>query len=599
MLLEAIYHRPKQNWCYAYDQETLHVRIRTKRNDISKVTLVWGDKYRFDTYKYETEMTVFASDRLFDYWEASVKPPFRRFTYGFLIHGDNEQVWFDEKGFSDEISDDIPTYFNFPYMNKPDIHEPPAWVKEAVFYQIFPERFANGDPSLDPEHVEEWGGTPTPYNYFGGDIQGVIDHLDHLQKLGVTCIYFTPLFESPTNHKYDTIDYMKIDPQFGDEEKLKELVRECHQRDMKVMLDAVFNHSGRLFEPFQDVIKHGPDSKYADWFIIREFPIDVVDDIPTYDTFSFERNMPKFNTENPEVKEYLLNVARYWIEEVGIDSWRLDVANEVDHQFWREFRQAVKEINPDVYILGEIWHDSMMWLQGDQFDAVMNYLFTNSVLDFFAKDAVDSKQFAEAIYSLQAFYPQHISEVMFNLLDSHDTPRLLHMCQEDKRKMKLAALFQLTYTGAPCIYYGDEFGLTGENDPGCRKCMVWEEKDQDLDLFDFYRNLIALRRMYPAFRTGSLTFLQAEAEDKRLVYERRDEHHSFIIAVNNEDKAQTISFPLDQGRYEDVWAGDPFTHEQGLYSVSLQPYDFVILKKQLKSTEVPEGSAPFANAACN
>ncbi|CAM3446215.1 alpha-glycosidase [Marinicrinis lubricantis] len=579
MLLEAVFHRPKMNWSYAVDRETIHLRIRTKRGDAKQITVVYGDKYRFDKLRDTAPMEKFASDQLFDYWQTAVKPPFRRLVYGFLLESENETIWFDEKGFAEDVSKNVNTYFNFPFLNAIDVHEPPAWVKDAVFYQIFPERFANGDPSNDPDNVEPWGGQPKYNNFFGGDLQGVIDHLDHLQELGINAIYFTPIFEATTNHKYDTTDYMKIDPHFGDVETMKRLVSDCHARGIRVMLDAVFNHSGGRFQPFLDVQEKGEASAYKDWFHIREFPVSVVDGVPTYDAFAFEPHMPKLNTEHPEVQAYLLKVARYWIEEIGIDGWRLDVANEVDHQFWREFRKTVKDANPEAYILGEIWHDSLMWLQGDQFDAVMNYLFTNAVLDFFTKDAMDSKQFADDIQALQAKYPQPITEVMFNLLDSHDTARLLHMCSDDKRRMKLAALFQLTYSGAPCIYYGDEIGLTGANDPDCRRCMEWDKDKQDSELFDFYKNLISLRKEHAALRTGSLKFLYAPSKEQVLVYERRDQQAVFVIAMNAAESNQSITFPLEQGRYEEVFTGEALSSDGTDASIELPAYGYTVYKK--------------------
>src|SRR5699024_5658775 len=209
---------------------------------------------------------------------------------------------------------------------------------------------------------------------------GIIKHLDYLVDLGINGIYFTPIFKAHSNHKYDTIDYMEIDPQFGDKSTFKELVKACHEKGIRIMLDAVFNHSGYYFSQFQDVLEKGENSKYKNWFHIKDFPIQT-DPVPNFDSFAFTSHMPKLNTEHPDVKQYLLDVATYWIKEFDIDGWRLDVANEVDHQFWREFRTAVKSVKQDVYILGEIWHDSMPWLQGDQFDAVMNYPFTNSAIE--------------------------------------------------------------------------------------------------------------------------------------------------------------------------------------------------------------------------
>ncbi|MFX3632500.1 MAG: alpha-glycosidase [Candidatus Pristimantibacillus sp.] len=546
MLLEAIYHRPKQNWAYAYDGRTLHIRIRTKRDDVDSVEAIVGDKYAWEQTTIDVPMTILSSDSLFDYWETSVVPPYRRLRYAFRLTSGKEQLILSESGFHEELPENSNSFYDFPYINPIDVFAPPAWVKDAVFYQIFPERFANGDPSLNPKVTEEWGGEPTPRNFFGGDLQGVIDHLDHLNELGVNAVYFTPLFEATTNHKYDTEDYLQVDRHFGTNEKLKELVDLCHARGIRVLLDAVFNHAGRTFPPFVDVLENGQQSKYADWFYVREWPLQVIDSIPTYETFAFEPMMPKLNTEHPDVKEYLFKVAQYWIQEIGIDGWRLDVANEVDHQFWREFRAKVKEVNPEAYILGEIWHDSIMWLQGDQFDAVMNYPFTNAVLDFFAYETLDAKSFVDAIGAQLAAYPQQVTETAFNLLDSHDTPRLLTICEDDTDKMKLAALFQLTYPGVPCIYYGDEVGINGDGDPGCRKCMVWDPEEQNLPLLQFYQQTIALRHKHAALRSTDIRFLQANAGDGVIIYERREGTERIIIAINARAEATSITAKLNE-----------------------------------------------------
>ncbi|WP_127531502.1 alpha-glycosidase [Paenibacillus kobensis] len=585
MLQEAIYHRPKLNWAFAYDAETIYLRIRTKRGDVTSVETIYGDKYAWSQTMNTAEMSIFASDELFDYWEASVKPPFRRLRYAFkLTDSHGETMILTEQTFQSELPEDSLTFFDYPYMNPADLFNPPAWVKDAVFYQLFPERFANGDPSINPPGVEPWGGVPTPGNFFGGDLQGVIDHLDHLSELGITAIYFNPLFAAPTNHKYDTSDYMKVDPQFGTNELLKQLVDECHARGIRVLLDAVFNHSGRTFAPFVDVVNNGASSRYADWFHVREWPIAVKNGIPSYETFAFERNMPKLNTENTEVKQYLLGVAKYWIEEIGVDGWRLDVANEVDHHFWREFRQTVKSVNPDAYILGEIWHDSLMWLQGDQFDAVMNYPLTNAILDFVAYGKRDAKQFADAIGRQLAEYPLQATESAFNLLGSHDTPRLLTICGGSEQKTKLASLFLLTFPGVPCIYYGDEFGMDGDGDPGCRKCMVWDEEQQNRDLFAFYRELIALRKSSPALRGTGLSFASAEAGSSLLAYERVLANERLLIVMNVSEERAVYSLPDSPAS---AWtyrmtSGASLKTGNAAAELTLEPLGFAVLQLQSK-----------------
>jgi cyclomaltodextrinase len=302
--------------------------------------------------------------------------------------------------------------------------------------------------------------------------------------------------------------------------------------------------------------------------------------MPNFDTFAFTPMMPKLNTENPEVKEYLLRAASYWIEEIGIDGWRLDVANEVDHRFWRDFRAVVKRANPEVYILGEVWHNSLAWLQGDQFDAVMNYPITNIALDFFAKGSIDAYQFASGIDSIHSAYPLSVNEVAFNLLDSHDTPRLLTMSGGDRQRMMLAAVFQLTYYGAPCIYYGDEVGMGGENDPDCRRTMVWERNKQDRALFSFYKKMIELRKKHRALRDGTFTFLLAKAGRKEIAYERRDKENDFVIIMNTNEQGSLIKLEVFDGVWSNVFTGKEYVVKKGDLQVKLGSLDFMILWKK-------------------
>ncbi|MBT2734634.1 alpha-glycosidase [Bacillus sp. ISL-7] len=584
MLKEAVYHRPKNNFAYAYDNKTLHIRLRAKKGDLKKVFLIYGDPYQWTKdgwTNFTKPMTLEGSDELFDYWFAEVKPEFRRLRYGFELYSNTESAVFGERGFVDKDPRDSSFYFCFPFLNPIDVFKAPEWVKNTVWYQIFPERFANGNPELNPEGTLPWGSQdPEPDTFFGGDFEGIIENIDHLVKLGITGIYFTPIFKAATNHKYDTIDYMEIDPQFGDKETFKQLVEVCHKNGIRVMLDAVFNHSGFYFDAFQDVLEKQEKSNYKDWFHLKEFPVQAFPE-PNYDTFAFTHMMPKLNTEHPEVKEYLLNVAKYWIEEFDIDGWRLDVANEVDHEFWRGFRKTVKAIKPDAYILGEIWHDSMPWLQGDQFDAVMNYPFTNASLDFFAKDKINAEELAHQLTNVLISYPKNVNEVAFNLLGSHDTPRVLTVCDENIDKLKLLFLFQLSFIGTPCIYYGDEIGLTGENDPGCRKCMNWDEEEQNLELFHTVQKLISLRKEYAAFRNeGKFTFLETNADTNHIIYSKQSAGETIIIAINNSADKLGVTIPYDfTGKSPvDLWNNKPLRETS---KVELPPYGFSII--QLKN----------------
>ncbi|EOP66716.1 neopullulanase [Bacillus cereus VDM006] len=585
MFKEAIYHRPKDNYAYAYDEKTLHIRLRTKKNDVDIASLIHGDPYEWQDGKWITAnipMKKSGSTDLFDYWFVSIEPNFKRLRYGFELKNNTETIVYTERGFFPETpNDDVGNFFCFPFIHEQDVFRTPSWIKDTVWYQIFPERFANGDPSCNPADTLPWGSTdPTTTNFFGGDFAGVIQHLDYLVKLGISGIYFTPIFTAHSNHKYDTIDYMEIDPQFGTKETFKKLVNACHKRGIKVMLDAVFNHSGYFFDKFQDVLKKGKQSRYTNWFHIHEFPI-VTEPLPNYDTFAFTPYMPKLNTAHPDVKEYLLKVGRYWVREFHIDGWRLDVANEVDHRFWREFRSEIKAINPEVYILGEIWHDAQPWLQGDQFDAVMSYPVTNALLSYFANETIGASEFMEQITASLHSYSMNVNEAAFHLLDSHDTPRVLTTCKGNKNKVKLLYVFHLSFIGSPCVYYGDEIGMDGGMDPGCRKCMVWDEDKQDTVLFKHIQTLISLRRQYKAFGGhGLFQCIEANDEQGYISYTKiyGEETIFFVLNPTNQEISAPIPFDIAGKKIVNLYTNEEFSAEADSLQVALPPYGFSILK---------------------
>ncbi|MER2079197.1 glycoside hydrolase family 13 protein [Psychrobacillus psychrotolerans] len=546
----AIFHRPTDNFAYLLDDRTLQLRLKTKKNDVTSVSLIFGDPYIWRNGEWQFSkmpMNLVGNDGLHDYWETEAFAATKRLRYGFQLTSLTEETIYTEKGFFDSIPTDSDYYFCFPYLHENELFQAPQWVKDTVWYQIFPERFGNGNPSINPKNTKAWGSEPPAVNnFFGGDFAGVTAHLDHLTDIGVNGIYFTPVFEAASNHKYDTIDYMEIDPQFGDADALKELITQCHSRGIKVMLDAVFNHSGYYFPPFQDVLKNGESSLYKDWFHIHSFPV-LGGEKPNYGAFGFVDSMPKLNTANPEVKKYLLEVGTYWINEFDIDGWRLDVANEVDQPFWREFRKTVKEAKPDVYILGEIWHDSMPWLRGDQFDAVMNYPFKTNVLNLLAKNSINSKQFAENMSKVYYSYPKTVFDFTFNLVGSHDTARILTECNDNINITKQVFTILLTFMGTPCIYYGDEIGLTGGQDPGCRECMDWDENNHQLELKNHIQTLIALRTKEKLLANeGSITFVHPTEANGIFGYKKHNATKTIIVLLNPSSDEQQYALDRDQ-----------------------------------------------------
>lgn len=504
MDLAAIYHRPDSEFAFLYQPDRLRVRLQTASNDVEAVYLVYGDPYILVDGSWQPKTIRMQQGLITDlacFWTIELTIDRRRLAYAFQVIGvDGTSTFYGDQG-PGPILPKTDACFRMPYFQEIDRAKVPEWVKQTVWYQVFPERFANGDPTNDPDGTLPWTNeAPQAQDFYGGDLQGVIDHLDHLVALGINGLYLNPIFMAPSNHKYDTRDYRMVDPHFGNDETLRQLITACHQRGIKVMLDAVFNHLGDQSPQWQDVIQNGAASRYADWFHIRDFPVryqpgrnfEYATDI-TYDVFATTPHMPKLNTANPEVQAYLLSIARYWIEAFDIDAWRLDVANEVDHHFWKKFRQVCDAAKPDFYILGEIWHSAQSWLSGDEFSAVMNYAYTDAILDYFIHKKIPLHQMVSKLNRQLMLYRDQINQVQFNILDSHDTPRLLTMANDNRRLMRQTMAFMYLQPGVPCLYYGDEYGMTGVDDPANRKCMVWDPVDQDQAMYQFVKQLIGLR----------------------------------------------------------------------------------------------------------
>lgn len=581
----------------------------------------------------------------------------------------------------------------------------PEWAKKAVWYQIFPERFANGDTTNDPKGIDLAGGWPyvipedwhiSPWTSdwyktqpweatnkfdfygdagmrrYGGDLQGVLNRLDYLQELGINAIYFNPLFESPSLHKYDASMYHHIDNNFGPypegdrkmwaagnpadpaswkwtsaDKLFLKLISECHKRGMKVIIDGVFNHVGNTFWAFQDVVKNQEKSPYKDWFYINSF------DNPATDSNEFNysgwygvKDLPELREdENGLVagpREHIHDIVKRWMDPNddgnpadGIDGWRLDVADMVSINFWRDFRKWVKGINPQAYITGEVWwqdwnHDKMFnaapWLQGDAFDAVMNYRFTRAVKDFVIdkKKHVSAEAFRDSIKQQERDYSKDNLYVLMNLLGSHDTERLASLIvnpdhwydhhqnpnkrkdfdvrkpnAEEIQKQKLCAGIQMTMPGAPMIYYGDEAGMWGGDDPDCRKPMVWQDMTYetetthpfglkrepdpvkfDQDLFDWYKKLISIRKSDDLFSLGDLKFFNS-GNFNILIFSRKLGDEEAIVIVNSSDQSIQLDFsnPELPGKEEmtDLITEVKCPLKDKNIKTELKPYQIVIL----------------------
>lgn len=440
----------------------------------------------------------------------------------------------------------------------------PKWVKNAIFYQIFPDRFAIGELNPKPNNLEPWESPPTISGFKGGNLVGVMDKLDYLEDLGINAIYFNPIFQSASNHRYHTHDYFRVDPLLGDNDLFKSLLTESHRRGIKIVLDGVFNHASRGFYQFNHLLECGSNSPYIDWFHPHRFPVDAYSGKPNYECWAGLPALPKFNTNNKEVRDYLFKVARYWLD-MGIDGWRLDVPGDIaDPEFWRDFRKLVKDINSEAYLVGEIPWQAEDWLQGDKFDGVMNYQFTQACLAYFGGHEIDpnlsvnlmglpqtqpwdGKQFGARVTDLISIYPQDAVYAQLNLLSSHDMPRFLSLVSNQVQDLRLAILFQMTYPGAPCIYYGDEIGMKNglhRNPEDSRYAFSWNQATWNHELYDFVQLCIRLRKSNSAITSG--IFKVIATDDNKFTYIRQTEKQTLVIVINNTHTPNILELDLKQ-----------------------------------------------------
>ena len=535
MEYSAIFHDMDKRFCYAIEKDLFVIRVQVKKDDMKEIILHYEDKYipmeREDTRK-TIVMKKVATSQFHDYYEAQVRMHLICLRYFFeFTDMQGERVYYGNYEFDKEYITNRDRMFDCPQnLREEEMFEVPDWAANKVVYQIFPSRFA----ASQPVDKKLWYKAPiTPMDDLHGDFRGIIDHLDHIQDLGIDVIYMTPSFKSNSCHKYDTIDYYEIDPSFGTKEELKELVQKAHDRGMKVVMDAVFNHTGKEFFAFKDILEKGEKSKYLDWYYIDELPLKGKwGEIPNFLCFGYYGGMPKLNLKNPEVEKYMTDIACYWIRECDIDGWRLDVGDEISHFFWKRFRRAIKAVKKDMLIIGEIWHYAGDFLEGDEWDTVMNYPFYLNLIDLLADEKISVSQFVQNLGYLKGRLHKKCYPLMWNLIDSHDTARFLHLCKDNKKKQHLAAAFQLLLPGMPMIYYGDEYGMPGANDPDCRRGMYWDEEYQDKEMFEWYKRLLQVRKAHTCIVEGELAEAITRDEDETIVLIRKNGEETIALIFN-------------------------------------------------------------------
>ena len=483
------------------------------------------------------------------------------------------------------------------------LERPPAWVADAVFYQVFPDRFAMSDGLEKPNGLEKWSAPPTIHGYKGGDLAGIADRLDWLTELGITAIYLNPIFQSGSNHRYHTHDYYRVDPLLGGNAAFDELLGACHARGVRVILDGVFNHASRGFFQFHDVLENGRDSPYADWFHIHGWPLHPYSQShpANYEAWWGLKALPKFNTDNPQVREYLMEVGEYWMRK-GIDGWRLDVPEEIGTPgFWEEFRQRVRTINPEAYIVGEVWGDASSYIAtGERFDATMNYQWTAATISYIVggrldhstrldnplyavAPPLDAAGYRDRIAWLLDRYPEEATLANLNLLDSHDTARIRSIASGDVDSVILSLVLLLTFPGAPCIYYGTEVGLRGGKDPDSRRTFPWKQKAAwNTEILTATRELVALRHQHAALRSPHYRSLWPMGPgDGTMAYafERWSEDDRIVVIINAGDATESHPVPYETvaSNYAEIlWGSAEFELGKNHVRVTLPPRSAVI-----------------------
>ncbi len=509
----------------------------------------------------------------FAYWQASYQPPSHLFRYTFAFRdGGGRAVYLVPAGVANAVERIDRWTFDAGRARRVDV---PDWAQGAVIYQIFPERFASGDDALTPAGADPWGADPHWLRFQGGDLAGIAERAGYLAGLGVDAVYLNPIFTAPSTHRYDTADYYQVDPALGGNEALAALVDALHAHDVRLVLDASFNHCSPAFFAFADVLENGEASEYAGWFRVNDWPPRVrLRSVPghwsqgdayreylatlpgaglaveeadgpgpavetTYEAWYGVPTLPRIDLSHHGARRYFLDVAAHWLREFDIDGWRMDVARYADFDFWPEFRDACRAVKTDSYLLAEVMGDAGPWLQGDAFDATMNYTFRELCLDYFATRTSSTAEFTAGFQAMLARYAPAVNAANQNLLSSHDKPRFRHLAGEDRAALAAATIFQMTAPGAPGLYYGDEVGMTGGEEPASRGAFPWhDEASWDRQQLTLVRELGALRRAHPALRHGD--WRPVPRDDDLLAYRRSAGTTTLQVTVNRGPAVQEV-----------------------------------------------------------
>lgn len=537
----AVMHQSDSKYSFPVSATKAMLRLRVKRNDtISKVNVIWNTAHKFWKEQLTTELHIKYSDDLFDWYVGEIDNGYPGYSYLFQIIDSDGAVWYyNESGFDTvlRVNHAFEDNFTVVFPNDKDIVAPNKQFEGRVFYQIFPERFAQASNKTYTSYINMDWNTDEPDNlcFAGGDLTGIREKLPYLKDLGIGAIYMTPIHQSVSAHKYDIDDYFSVDKMFGNLDDLKALVDAAHALDIKIVLDLVFNHSSYYNPMFQDVVANGKKSKYYDWYFV--YGNKPSKSKLNYNTFADVWMMPKLNTNNPEVQDYLCSVGEVYLRNYGVDGYRLDVAFDVSHEFWRIFKRRMQAIKPDVFVIGEDWQNSESFLGNDQWDSVMNYPFKYACDRFFVENRYDAKSFCSFLNSVLMRYKDGTNANMLNLIDSHDTPRFFETLNKNKNLQLLTLSLLMFYPGCPMIYYGDEIFMDGAFDPYNRKCMRWDSAEYHSAEHAVVKDLLKMRQK-DVLKKGDTRIYEM---DGLACIERSYNGTTLVLAVNHSGNAVKLN----------------------------------------------------------
>lgn len=585
-------------------EKRIKVKIQTDKA-INEVIFVYNDGLANGV-----KMDLYQKDSSVNYWETIILPKRDLIRYSFAMKDKNKKIYYlTKRGLTDKVTPLERWEYN---IKEHDIFKTPDWVKGSIIYQIFPDRFANNNSK------SLWNESPEWFKIQGGNLFGIIERMDYIIDLGVDIIYLNPINTSPSPHKYDAVDFLNVDPILGGNDAFNALIEKAHDNGIKVIIDISLNHCHPNFFAFKDIIENGKKSEYFDWFTIYDYPIkikyraeylqkvnpDNFDQLNiwinqlcadtgiileeskdegnifelNYLSYFNNPNMPKINLKNFKAREYFLNVGAHWLKEFKVDGLRMDVVRHIDHDFWQEFRIKTKSINPDCYLLAEVWEDSTPWLQGDQFDANMNYIFRNLCLEYFGNKSISTTKFIDDITKMLSLYSKEASQVTHNLLGSHDVERFLFSCKENKKSLYLAYFFLLTMPGCPGIYYGDEIGMSGGNDPDNRRTFLWNDPDKwDFTILEMIKNISKLRKSYKSLRYGDWKSILTKEEI--LIFERAYDKEKIWIIITRDFKKNQFKINTELTSIYKLFGTSEYLLKDNRFNINnLKPWSGEIIK---------------------